>query len=145
MPPATTMPLSPKMIDCAPNIADFIPEAHTLLTVVQQTFLGKLAKIAAWRAGACPRFAEQTLPINTSSMAAVVSEGIFATTALIAVAPKWVAGILLKVPPKLPSGVLAADMINTFFIIFCFVHLIYELVEKMVHKVKKKLWKVVFL
>ncbi len=44
----------------------FMPEAQTLLTVVQTTVLGKPAPIAAWRAGACPRFALSTLPKNTS-------------------------------------------------------------------------------
>lgn len=44
----------------------FMPEAQTLLTVVQTTVLGKPAPIAAWRAGACPRFALSTFPKNTS-------------------------------------------------------------------------------
>ena len=39
IPPATTISASPVIIACAPNIIDFIPEAHTLFTVVQVTLL----------------------------------------------------------------------------------------------------------
>lgn len=43
-----------------------MPEAQTLLTVVQTTVLGRPAPIAACRAGACPRLALKTFPKKTS-------------------------------------------------------------------------------
>ena len=52
IPPATIISASPDCMDCAANITAFIPEAHTLLTVVQGTELGKPAKRAACLAGA---------------------------------------------------------------------------------------------
>lgn len=45
----------------------FIPDAQTLLTVVQTTELGIPAPSAACLAGACPKFALRTLPKKTSS------------------------------------------------------------------------------
>lgn len=45
----------------------FIPDAQTLLTVVQTTVLGIPAPSAACLAGAWPRFALSTFPKNTSS------------------------------------------------------------------------------
>ena len=45
----------------------FIPEAQTLLTVVQTTFFGNLASIAATLAGFYPIAAERTFPHITSS------------------------------------------------------------------------------
>lgn len=44
----------------------FIPDAQTLLTVVQITELGIPAPKAACLAGACPRFALRTFPKKTS-------------------------------------------------------------------------------
>lgn len=44
----------------------FIPDAQTLLTVVQTTELGIPAPSAACLAGACPKFALRTLPKKTS-------------------------------------------------------------------------------
>ena len=38
--------------DVAPSMIAFIPEAQTLLTVVQGVDVGSPAPIAAWRAGA---------------------------------------------------------------------------------------------
>ena len=116
MPPATTTSLSPVIMDCAPSIIAFIPDAHTLLIVVQATELGKPAKIAACLAGAWPTLACSTLPINTS----VTSSGFtpaFANAPFIAIAPNLVAEILAKLPPKLPIGVRTADTIYTSFII----------------------------
>lgn len=46
--------------------APFIPEAQTLLMVVQTTELEIPAPNAACLAGACPKFAQRTLPKNTS-------------------------------------------------------------------------------
>lgn len=44
----------------------FIPDAHTLLTVVQTTEVGMPAPNAACLAGACPKFALRTFPKNNS-------------------------------------------------------------------------------
>ncbi|KFM28549.1 hypothetical protein F751_0290 [Auxenochlorella protothecoides] len=41
----------------AAMVSAFIPELHTLFTVVQSAEKGKPALRAAWRAGACPRLA----------------------------------------------------------------------------------------
>ncbi|MNE92435.1 hypothetical protein D3C80_1901590 [compost metagenome] len=54
IPPATTISASPHAIACAANITAFIPEAHTLFTVVAATSSDNPANNAAWRAGACP-------------------------------------------------------------------------------------------
>ena len=55
-----------KMSALLAQTAPFIPEAQTLLTVVQITELGIPAPNAACLAGACPRFALRTFPKNTS-------------------------------------------------------------------------------
>lgn len=44
----------------------FIPDAQTLLMVVQTTVLGIPAPNAACLAGACPKFALRTFPKKTS-------------------------------------------------------------------------------
>ena len=124
IPPATTTSASPNAIVCAANIIDFIPEAQTLLTVVQGTVFGIPAYIAACLAGACPKPAETTLPIKTSSTISG-DKLIFSKAPFIATAPNFVAGIEDKLPIKLPIGVLATDTITTSFIlyfefIFCF-------------------------
>lgn len=45
----------------------FIPDAQTLLTVVQNTDFDSPAPRAACLAGACPKLALRTFPKNTSS------------------------------------------------------------------------------
>jgi len=86
MPPATTILVSPNAIDCTACITVFIPEAHTLLTVVQGTVSGIPAYIAACLAGACPVPACTTLPISTSSTK-FGSRFILSNAPLIAIAP----------------------------------------------------------
>lgn len=49
------------------NYTPFIPDAQTLLTVVQTTDLGSPAPRAACLAGACPKLALRTFPKYTSS------------------------------------------------------------------------------
>lgn len=95
MPPATTTSLMPSWMLCAASIVavknerqislwqvlhslarnkanqnlrrvPFIPDAQTLLTVVQTTEFGTPAPNAACLAGACPKFALRTLPKKTS-------------------------------------------------------------------------------
>lgn len=51
------------MIDSAPNIIAFIPEAQTLLTVVPGVVFGIPAQMDACVTGACPTPADSTFPI----------------------------------------------------------------------------------
>ena len=64
----------------------------------------------ACRAGAWPKLAESTLPINTSLTASMGSPDL-AKAPLMAMAPNWVAGTVEREPLKLPIGVLAAATI----------------------------------
>ena len=63
MPPATIQSLSPIIIDSAPSIMAFIPEAQTLFIVVPGTVSGIPANLEACVTGACPTPAESTFPI----------------------------------------------------------------------------------
>ena len=65
-PPVATISECPNAIDCEPKITDFKPEEQTLLMVVHVTPLSSPALMAAWRAGACPIPADNTLPKMTS-------------------------------------------------------------------------------
>ena len=110
IPPATTISLSPVSIDCTPSIIAFIPELQTLFTVVHGVQSGNSARRAACLAGACPRSAERTFPIKTSSTS-LPSIPALSTELLIAMAPKEVALKEDNEPPKLPIGVRAAETI----------------------------------
>ena len=125
IPPATTTSASPKAIVWAANIIDFIPEEQTLLTVVHGTESGIPANIAACLAGACPKPAETTFPIKTSSTKAG-SKFILFNAPFIAIEPNFGAGMLDKLPIKLPIGVLATDTITTSLVLIflCFLILI---------------------
>ena len=91
----------------------FIPDAHTLFTVVQGTFSLIPAKIAACLAGACPNPVDKTLPIKTSSTKLGL-KFIFFKALFMATAPNAVVGIVDKFPKKLPIGVRIAEAITTF-------------------------------
>ena len=54
MPPAKTISASPALIAWTPSIIDFIPEAQTLLIVVQGTLFGIPEFKATCLAGAWP-------------------------------------------------------------------------------------------
>lgn len=73
-----------------PPLGCHAPELHTLLTVVQSTAKGSPALSEACRAGACPRLAEQTLPMNTSPTAAAGTEP--RASAACHSAGRWVGG-----------------------------------------------------
>ena len=107
MPPATTQLALPARIRSVPSMAHFMPEAHTLLTVVAPTPSGMPARRIAWRAGACFTPAPMTQPISTSSMAAV-STPESSAAAWIACAPSSGADLSLSAPRKLPMGVRCA-------------------------------------
>ena len=89
---------------------DLAPDEQTLLTVVLGAVFGIPAARAAWRAGACPKLAEHTLPIKTSSIF-FGSTFPFSNAPLIAAAPNSIAETLAKIPPKLPKGVRTAETI----------------------------------
>src|SRR5271165_4314657 len=98
----------------AASIMAFMPEAQTLLIVVAGND-DKPANIAAWVAGACPKFADNTLPIYTSCMCSGFNPA-FSIADFITMLPNVVAEIPAKLPPKLPIGVRVADTMTTSFI-----------------------------
>ena len=59
-PPATTTSCRPSCTLCAPSVTAFMPEAHTLFTVVHTTELESPAPSAACLAGACAGSVPQT-------------------------------------------------------------------------------------
>ena len=60
----------PKAMLCAAIMTVFMPEAHTLLMVVQGVARERPAPMTAWRVGACPAPALMTLPRYASWTAA---------------------------------------------------------------------------
>ena len=90
MPPATITSAEPAASMSCAKIAACMPEPQTLLTVTASAELGRPAPIAAWRAGAWPRPADSTLPMNTLSTCSPVMPA-RSTAALTAVAPSSVA------------------------------------------------------
>ena len=116
MPPATAMSTSPSAMALAAKWMAFIPEEHTLLTVVQGTVSGMPAAMAACLAGACPIPAERTLPMKTSWMSGAESPA-ESMAAVMAAAPSCGAGTDDKAPRKDPIGVRRADTITTALLI----------------------------
>src|SRR5205085_1891491 len=79
---------------CAPSATAFNPEPHTLLTVIALTSGGRPPKIAAWRAGFCPKPAETTLPMMHSSTCAGSTWARF-TASRTTIAPWWHTAVLV--------------------------------------------------
>src|SRR5262245_16471702 len=104
MPPATMMSADPAVIRSWPSITAFMPEPHTLLTVVAPVASGRPAPRAAWRAGAWPWPAGRTQPIRTSSMRSGARRA-RSTAVLITVEPRRGAAIGESSPWNRPSGV----------------------------------------
>lgn len=104
-PPATTTSLYPKPILYDPNTIVFMPEAQTLLTLMQGTLIGIPAPREAYLAGLCPNPEGQTIPKITSSTY-LGSSLIDDKAALIAIDPNSVALTLESLPIKEPIGVL---------------------------------------
>src|SRR4029079_12059775 len=104
MPPATTHVAEPAWIRSCPSMIAFMPEPHTLFTVVAPAAAGMPALSAAWRAGAWPRLAGSTQPMMTSETSAGATPE-SASAALIAGAPSWVAGTPVNWPIMAPIGV----------------------------------------
>ena len=114
MPPATTRLALPARIRSVANMVAFMPDPHTLFTVVAPTPSGISARRMAWRAGAWPTPALMTQPMRTSSMAAG-SVPAARTAAPMACAPSSGADLSARLPRKLPMGVRWAATMNASF------------------------------
>ena len=90
----------------------FIPDAQTLLTVVQTTDFDSPAPRAACLAGACPKLALRTFPKNTSSTIDGSTLALL-RAASIAIEPSLVAGTDERVPRNPPIGVRATPTMQT--------------------------------
>src|SRR3970282_136103 len=115
VPPATTMSFCPVIMDWAPTITAFMPEAHTLFTNVHGTLNPRPAPAATCVAGASPRAAGKTLPKNSSC----TSDGLTparASAPFTARLPSSMADRDERLPPKLPIGVRTAERTTTSFI-----------------------------
>jgi hypothetical protein len=64
---------------------------------VASILVGRPAKMAACRAGACPTPPERTLPMYTASIEETGTFD-FSSADLMAVAPSWVADTVVKLP-----------------------------------------------
>src|SRR3954466_7399714 len=108
MPPATMTSVPPAARMSCASMADFMPEPHILLTVVQPAASGSPAPSDAWRAGAWPSPAGSTQPMITSCTSSGLS---FArsTAARMAAAPSSGAEKFFSSPWNAPIGVRAAE------------------------------------
>src|SRR6185312_11161930 len=104
MPPATTTLAEPALIRSWPSMIAFMPEPHTLLTVVQPAPVGRSAARAAWRAGAWPRLAGSTQPMITSLTSAGATPD-SSSAARMAVAPSFGVGTPVNWPRNEPIAV----------------------------------------
>uniref|UniRef100_A0A0E9W7H6 Uncharacterized protein n=1 Tax=Anguilla anguilla TaxID=7936 RepID=A0A0E9W7H6_ANGAN len=95
--------MSTHLVLCAASMMDFIPDAHTLLTVVAGVEMGSPAPRRACRVGACPSPACNTFPMYTSFTS---SAGIPACSIapLIAMEPSFVAGTVESFLCMTPLG-----------------------------------------
>ena len=107
MPPATTILAEPALMTSWANITARMPEPQTLEMVVQPTPFGSPAPSAACRAGAWPRPADSTLPMNTSSTASPAKPA-RSSAARMAAAPSCGPVRPMRSPWKPPIGVRAA-------------------------------------
>src|SRR4051812_15734797 len=111
IPPPTPTSRSPARIAASRMPAARTPEAHTLLTVSEETSFGIPALICAWREGIWPWPAWRTWPMITCW---TCSGSTFArsSAAVIAVAPRSVASRVDRPPPSFPIGVRAVPRIT---------------------------------
>eukprot|EP00966_Prymnesium_polylepis_P000016 402-Prymnesium_polylepis.1 len=91
------------MICCAPSTTALIPDEQTLLTVVQHVDSSSPAPSAACRAGAWPRSAEITLPIQHCCTTDAGSLAL-ASAPRIAAAPSAGADTAVRAPLNFPIG-----------------------------------------
>src|SRR5579871_290830 len=111
MPPATITSPLPVWIACAASPTAFRPDPQTLLIVMAATLSGNPPRSAACRAGFCPRPAETTFPMTTSSICAG-STPARDTASRTEMAPSCGAVRGDKTPWNLPIGVRTADRIT---------------------------------
>ncbi len=111
MPPARTVRADPDLSRSCPSITAFIPEPHTLFTVVVVTVCGKPLPSTACRAGAWPIPAGNTQPSNASSTSPP-SIAASSRHARIAAAPSSGADAGASAPWKAPMGVRRAEIIT---------------------------------
>ena len=112
VPPATMISASPALIICAAIETVLNPEPQTLLIVIAGTSFGIPASKAACLATFCPSPPWRTHPYTTSSIVAGSIPALLIAS-LIVIAPKVLAAVFLRLPPKLPIGVLTALAITT--------------------------------
>src|ERR687893_1534883 len=111
MPPATATSRSPARTAWSTIPAERSPEAHTLLTVSDETSLGMPALICAWRLGIWPCPACSTCPKTTCSTCSGATSA-RSSAAAMAVPPRSVASREARPPPIFPNGVRAAPRIT---------------------------------
>lgn len=116
-PPATIISASPKAIAWAPIVIAFIPDAHTLLTLEQGTFIGMPAPKLAYLAGFYPTPAETTLP-KITSLTNFGSKFMLAKAAFIAMEPNSGPVNPDNFPKREPIGVLFDATIKTCLLFF---------------------------
>ena len=96
----------------AAKITAFSPAPHTLFIVLAPTVVGRPADTPHCLAIFCPKPADTTLPIKTSSMLSVSDRLAACTAPFIAMPPNSCALYLLKAPRNFPIGVLLALIIT---------------------------------
>src|SRR5918996_2257178 len=111
MPPATARSRSPARTAWSTIPAERSPEAHTLLTVSEETSLGMRALIWAGRLGFGPCPACSTCPKTRCSTRSGATSA-RSSAAAMAVPPRSVASREARPPPIFPNGVRAAPRIT---------------------------------
>src|SRR5918996_872803 len=111
MPPATARSRSPARTAWSTIPAERSPEAHTLLTVSEETSFGMPALIWAWRLGIWPCPACSTCPKTRCSTCSGATSA-RSSAAAMAVPPRSVASREARPPPIFPNGVRAAPRIT---------------------------------
>ncbi len=106
IPPATITSAEPALSMSWAKIAACMPEPQTLLMVTASAEVGRPAPRAAWRAGAWPRPAGSTQPMNTLSTWSPLTPA-RSSAAFTAVEPSSVALTADRAPWKPPIGVRA--------------------------------------
>ena len=108
VPPTTTTRASPARIARAPSTIVFMPEPHSMFTVVAVTSTGMPAPIAACRATFCPFPAASTQPRKTSSTWSGATPARLSASAT-TIVPSAGAEVSFRAPPKLPMAVRHAE------------------------------------
>ncbi len=110
-PPAIMIEASPSRIACAASATARRPEPQTWLMVMAVRSVGMPALTAAWRAGFWPWPAVSTWP-KISSLISSAATPAESSAARMATRPSSCAGVVAKLPRKLPTGVRRAEVIT---------------------------------